>query len=118
MHVDQPGAWWAGVTWQGEEPGVGGVELLVLQRAGDVPWDADPEETPGLTLMEDGTQEDDLVPIGVQADRLEWRVFARYSAGAFDPEFGLQHGWKQTPRFDLLGVSYSAPGRVIRSMDR
>ncbi len=118
LHLDQPGAWWAGVTWQGEEPGVGGVELVVLQRGADVSWDADPEETEGLLLLEDGTEADDLIPIGIQADRLEWRVFARYSQGAFDAEFGLQHGWKQTPRFDLLGVTYSAPGRVMRSTDR
>ena len=80
--------------------------------------DADPAQTPGLVLLEDGTKADDLIPIGIQADRMEWRVFARYSQGAFDPEFGLQHGWKQTPRFDLLGVTYSAPGRVMRSTDR
>ena len=104
------------MTWQGEEPGVGGVELVVLQRGADVPWDADPEQTPGLVLLEDGTKADDLIPIGIQADRMEWRVFARYGQGAFDPEFDPAR-LKQTPRFDLLGVTYSA-GRVMGSTDR
>ncbi|MEM9378840.1 MAG: hypothetical protein AAGB93_02745 [Planctomycetota bacterium] len=118
LHVDQPGGWWRGVTWDSQQASLGGAEILVMQRVGDVPWDADPEDEPRLTLLEDGTVDGDIVPIGLQGDRIEWRVFSRYAAGAFDPEFGLQHGWKQTPRFVRLGVTYTAPGRVIRSMER
>ena len=58
-----------------ETDGPGGAEIIVLQRIGDVPWDADPEEEPGLTLYEDGTFEDGLLPLGAQADRIQWRVW-------------------------------------------
>lgn len=118
LSVDQPAAWWDGVLWDAQESGFGGADTVVLQRVGDVPWDADPEVEPRLTLMEDGTKDGDLVKIGLQGDRIEWRVFARYAAGAFDPEFGLSHGWKETPRFIRLGVTYTGPGRVLRSMER
>ncbi len=116
--VEQPGAFWTGSTWDAQESNFGGAEVVVLQRIGDAPWDADPETTPGLTLMEDGTREGEMVPIGAQADRVEWRVFARYGVGAFDPEFGLSHGWKETPRLIHLGVGYQAPSRVLRSVKR
>lgn len=116
--VEQPGAYWMGSTWDAQETSFGGAEVIVLQRVGDAPWDADPETTPGLTLMEDGTREGELIRIGGQADRVEWRVFARYVAGAFDPEFGLSHGWKETPRLIHLGVGYQAPSRVLRSVKR
>lgn len=118
FQVEQPGAFWLGSTWDAQETALGGAEVIVMQRVGDVPWDADPETTPGLTLMEDGTKEGEMVPIGGQADRVEWRVFARYGVGAFDPEFGLSHGWKETPRLIHLGVGYQAPSRVLRSVKR
>ncbi|QDV06467.1 hypothetical protein Poly30_19770 [Planctomycetes bacterium Poly30] len=119
LSVNQPGAFWNGVIWDAQEGQTGGAEIVVLQRTDpNVPWDADPEDTEGLTLMEQGDLEGGLIPIGGQSDRAEWRVFARYAAGAFDPAFGASHGWKDTPRFIQLGVTYSAPPRVYRSIDR
>ena len=118
LSIEQIGAYWTGVTWEAQDSNSGGAEIVVLQRIGDVPWDADPEEEPGLRLLEDGTFEDDLIPLGAQADRIQWRVFARYAPGAFDPEFGLSHGWKGTPRFIHLGATYEAPTRLIRSVRR
>ncbi|MEM9800514.1 MAG: hypothetical protein AAGA20_09310 [Planctomycetota bacterium] len=118
LRAEQPGGWWRGVTWDAEEASLGGAEVVVLQRVGDAPWDGDPEDSVQLTLMEEGQFDGDFVPIDLQADRVEWRIFARYAAGAFDPEFGLQHGWKQTPRFNYLGVTSTAPGRVVGSVER
>jgi hypothetical protein len=119
FHLDQPNAWWSGVTFDAEESQWGGASLVVLQRTrASAPWDADHEETLGLRLLEDGTQEGDFVPINEQADRIEWRVFARYGAGAFDAVSGLAHGWKNAPRLNHLGVTYYGPGRVLRSVDR
>ncbi len=69
-------------------------------------------------LLEDGNENGDLVPILAQSDRIEWRVFARYRAGAFDAVTGLPHGWKASPRLRHLAVSYFGPGRVQRSVDR
>ena len=94
-------------------------EIVVLQRTDpNVPWDADPEEVEGLTLLENGDLEGDLIPIGAQSDRIEWRIFARYTAGAFDPAFGASHGWKESPRFIQLGATYTAAPRIYRSVDR
>jgi hypothetical protein len=59
-----------------------------------------------------------MLPVDAQSDRIEWRVFARYGSGAFDPLTGLAHGWKNAPRLKSLGVTYFGPGRVLRSVDR
>ena len=117
--MDQPGAWWKGLTWDAQEPSAGGAEVIVLQNVGTgVPWDGDPEDDPALTLFEDGTLNDDFIPLGMQADRVRWRVFARYAPGSFDPQFGLSHGWKETPRFIRLAATYEARNRVLRSVNR
>lgn len=119
LYVDQPGAFWNGVFWDAQEGQTGGAEIVVLQRTDpNVPWDADPEEVEGLTLLENGDLEGDLIPIGAQSDRIEWRIFARYTAGAFDPAFGASHGWKESPRFIQLGATYTAAPRIYRSVDR
>ncbi|HED65712.1 MAG TPA: hypothetical protein ENJ09_09180 [Planctomycetes bacterium] len=117
--LDQPGALWKKVFWDVEAPAAGGVRLEVLQRTDpSVPWDADPDTTPGLTLLNRGRIESGGNSIGVQADRVEWRVFARFDLGAFDPIAGLSHGWKATPRLVLFGTEYLAPSRVLRRVER
>jgi hypothetical protein len=119
LELDQPSAWWQSVYWESEASGFDGATVGVLQRTDpDVPWDADPDEHPGLTLMWEGSQDGDEVPIGVQSDRIEWRTFVRYNPGAFDLETGISHGWKETPRLRRLGVSFLAPTQVLRSFDR
>lgn len=119
LEVDQPSAWWRSVYWEAEASGFDGATVGVLQRTDpDVPWDADPDENPGLTLMWAGSKDGGEVPIGVQSDRIEWRTFVRYNPGAFDLETGISHGWKETPRLRRLGVTFLAPTRVLGSFDR
>ena len=57
-------------------------------------------------------------PINVQPDRIEWRVFVRYSPDSYDPTAGLSHGWKTTPRLALFGVEYMGPNRTLARVDR
>ena len=104
LSIEQIGAYWTGVTWEAQDSSSGGAEIVVLQRIGDVPWDADPEEEPGLRLLEDGTYEDDLIPLGAQADRIQWRVFARTRPARSIPSSGSATAGRG-PR----GSSTSAP---------
>jgi hypothetical protein len=119
--ADQPNAFWRSVFWDAVE--VDGAELYVLQRAVDPghdcppPWDADPETTPGLERLEVGMPNGEGNPIGVQADRMEWRVFTRFNPGAFDAVNGLSHGWKRVPRLKFFGVEYLGPNQVLRRVD-
>ncbi|MBI5433453.1 MAG: hypothetical protein HZA52_11545 [Planctomycetes bacterium] len=117
--VDQPAAFWQSLFWRVENTGSGSVEFGVLQRTlASTPWDADPENAPGLALLWKGTDEEKPVPIGAQSDRAEWRAFVKYSPGAYDPLSGLAHGWKQTPRLRVFGANYLAPNLVLRKVDR
>ncbi|MCE9593068.1 MAG: hypothetical protein K8S98_02645 [Planctomycetes bacterium] len=117
--VDQPAAFWRNVFWKAESPASASVELGVLQRTSPaLPWDSDPESTPGVTVLWKGTKEDKPIAVGAQSDRAEWRVFVKYSGGAYDPIAGLAHGWKQTPRLRVFGANYLAPNMVLRKVDR
>lgn len=118
--LDQPNAYVRSMFWQAEE--LEGSQLYVLQRAssahGPVPaWDAEPDGL-GLWSFELGMPTPEGNPVGVQADLMEWRIFARYLPGAFDELDGLSHGWKGTPRLDLFGVDYLAPNQVLRRVER
>jgi hypothetical protein len=111
------------MTWEAEQPRFGGATLAVLQRVdrgpGElVPWDGDPEATPGLALYEHPTRADLPNAIAVQADRVEWRIFARYVPGAFDSLTGLSHGWKETPRLRRFAALYLAPNVTLRRVER
>ena len=119
FEYDHPGALWLGTFFDSEPPGHGQAHLEVLLRTDPaIPWDEDPDEVDGLYLFTEGRQDDDVVPLGVFSDRMEWRVFVRYDPGAFDPVSGLAHGWKETPRLRRVGGNFLAPGRVLRSVDR
>jgi len=119
FEFDQPGAFWDSVFWESEPSASDGVRLGVLQRtAPSIPWDADPNTTEGLELMWDGTIDGKEIPIAAQADRVSWRAFCQYNPNAFDPQTGLAHGWKESPRFRRLGVTFYGPHRVLRSVDR
>ena len=119
LSLSQPNAFWRSVFWDVEEPGVAGPQLGVLQRTrADVPWDTDPSESRYLNLLWDGMPEGEGNGIGVQSDRIEWRVFVRYEPGAFDPLDGMAHGWKAAPRLRLFGAEYMAPGMVLRRVER
>lgn len=119
LELDQPGAWWSSVFWDVDPPVHGQCRIGVLQRTDPgVPWDEDPDHEPALTEMWEGRDGDEALPVDVMSDRVEWRVFVSYDAGAFDLDQGLSHGWKETPRLRRLGASYLAPGRVLSSVER
>jgi hypothetical protein len=119
LELSQPAAWWHSVFWDAEPAGHGQAQIGVLQRTDPrVPWDGEPHEWDGLDLLWEGRADDEELPIDVQADRVEWRVFVRYDPRAFDAREGLSHGWKETPRFLRLGATYEGPSRVLRSADR
>lgn len=118
ISVDQPGAFHLGMFWDEEVSNSGLSEIAVLQRTRpEIPWDADPEETEGLDIIWDATSGGDFNPINVQTDRVEWRVFVNYSDGAFDSQFGLSHGWKETPRLRTFGATYLGPNMSWRRID-
>ncbi len=122
FEVEQPNAFWRDAFFEAEEPSSGSARVNVLQRLvrhpGEAPpWDGDPERTDGLSLLEEGLS-DDANPIGRQGDRIEWRAHVTFLPGAFDPAAGTAHGWKQTPRLRLLGVSYLGPDLVLRRVER
>ena len=56
-------------------------------------------------------------PLGVQADRVEARIYVEYAAGSWDPVQGA-HGWKQAPRLQLFGVEYLGPNLTLRRVER
>ena len=98
---------------------IGGADLGVLQRTDpSVPWDADPDATPGLDLLLREVADAKPVPIATQSDRVDWRVFVSYPPGSFDLTTGTQSAWRETPRLKHLGVEFFAPGRILESIDR
>lgn len=119
LQMNQPGAWWKDFFWDWEHSIPGGSRIGVLARTdASIPWDADPEEQEGLWITYEGMVNDEEIPLGVQADQIEWRVFVEYDPGAFDPLTGLSHAWKASPLFRRLGVDFLAPNRTLRSLDR
>ncbi len=119
LSVDQPDAFYKDAFFKVASPAFPGPELGVLQRTDPAePWDADAEASPMLEYLWQGKLDGEGNAIGVQTDRIEWRVFVRHQPGSFDPELGLAHGWKTTPRLELLGAEYMGPGRTLSRTDR
>ncbi|MDF1836510.1 MAG: hypothetical protein P1V35_01460, partial [Planctomycetota bacterium] len=120
LRVDQPGALFEDVFYEAEPIPFGGVAMGTLLRLHDaLPWDGDPEETPGLFLLDKGTDKDQQPWIlDAVSDALEARFFVDYEPGCFDLNTGSKHGWKYTPRLKKFGVGYEAPGEVLRSVDQ
>ncbi len=115
----QPNAFWRAAFWDFEPPLAAGPRLGVLQRTDpSVPWDEDPERVQELEVYWDGVNDGDGNSIGVQSDRIDWRVFVRHDTGSYDPAQGLAHGWKTTPRLRFLGVEYLGPGMILRRVER
>ncbi len=119
ISCDQPDAFWKRAFFKVANPAFPGPELGVLQRTDEAePWDADPGESLALEFLWKGKLENEGNAIGVQSDRLEWRIFVRHQPGSFDPDQGLAHGWKTTPKLELFGVEYMGPGRTLERQDR
>lgn len=98
----------------------GQVSLQILQRTDNqVPWDADPTETPGLDLIRPEDLDDQgRFPIARQTSRVEWRFAAEYQPLSFDWLTGLSHGWKTAPELNMYGAEYWAPSRVLERVQR
>ncbi|MCA8981475.1 MAG: hypothetical protein KDC14_15705, partial [Planctomycetes bacterium] len=119
FELAQPAAYWTGFFFEDEAAAMPGAELHVLQRTDpSVPWDADPESTDGLDLLRVGIREGRELPVGAQADLIQWRVHVNYPAGAFDPATGASHSWRTTPRLRRIGAFYYAPCFQLRSVER
>jgi hypothetical protein len=119
FELNQPAAFWTGMFFEDEAAAMPGAEMYVLQRTDpDVPWDADPESTDGLDLIRVGIAEGREVPIGVQSDLIQWRVFVHYPPGAYDPNTAASHSWRTTPRLRRIGAFYYAPCFQLRSVER
>lgn len=119
LALREPDAFVLRVWFEKEEPAFGGATLRVLQRTDSaVPWDAEPGSVAGLVLLSDATARSGGRTIAVQTSRAQWRVFSEYNQGAFDPEAGMSHGWKEAPQLPSLGVEFVAPGRILRAQAR
>lgn len=117
LTLDQPASFWKGCFFTKED--TDNAQIGVLQRTdADAPWDADPDTDKRLALWWQGDDKGQPLPIGKQSDRIDWRVFVRYSPGAFDAKTGKAHGWKQTPHLRMFGASYVAPSLTLRSVER
>ena len=115
---DELSAVWKEMFMLNDETSFGGSRLGVLVRTDpNIPWDSNPDETPGLTELFPADLRENWAPIGAQSDRIEWRVFVDYTSGAFDATTGQSHGWKQTPRLNALGVRFIAPNVKLRSVE-
>ncbi|MEQ1891914.1 MAG: hypothetical protein ABL998_05175 [Planctomycetota bacterium] len=126
LSLEQPDAFWRRAFWRQSAAGVAGPELFVLQRTNaDTPWDAPPDEIDPKTRQPNGLRqlstrrlsgEGEL--IGVQADRVEWRIHVRHQPGSFDALTGAAHGWKSLPKLELFGVEYLGPSRTYTRSER
>jgi hypothetical protein len=117
LGIDQPSAFWSSFFF--DKTDTQAAQIGVLQRtSADAPWDADPDKDKRVQLYWKGDAQGQPIPIGVQSNYLEWRVFVKYAANAFDVKTGMSHGWKETPRLRQIGAFYYAPNVVLRSVER
>jgi hypothetical protein len=118
--LSQPDAFVRSAFFDFRPGSTGQVNFVALQRTDDqVPWDADPRETPGLDLIRPEDLDDDgRFPIARQTSRVEWRFAAEYQPLSFDALTGLSHGWKTTPELNYYGAEYWAPSRVLERVQR
>ncbi|MEZ5978140.1 MAG: hypothetical protein R3F34_07985 [Planctomycetota bacterium] len=119
LQLSQPDAFLQGIVFEKDDVPETTVRLGVLQRTDSrTPWDADPDVSQDLEVVFTADPRDGLHTVGRQIDRVEWRVFTEYLAGAFDPLEGLATGWKQAPSLRRFAAQYLAPGRVIARRQR
>ena len=118
--LSQPDAFVRSAFFDFRPGSTGQVNFVALQRTDDeVPWDAEPLETPGLDLIRPEDLDDDgRFPIARQTSRVEWRFAAEYQPLSFDALTGLSHGWKTAPELNLYGAEYWAPSRVLERVQR
>ena len=120
LRVEQNSSLFDGAFFEQDSGGLAAVRLGAILRADDnMPWDMDPEETPGMWLLNQGAPEGEQAwPLGAWGDALEARFFVDYEPGALNIETGSSHAWKYSPRLLRFAVSYNAPSQTLRSVDR
>jgi hypothetical protein len=117
LEIDQPAAFWGSCFFSKID--TDSARIGVLQRTKEsAAWDADTDTDPNVKVFWQGEKENGQLPIQKQSDKIEWRVFVQYMAGAFTEKTGLGQGWKQTPRLKLFTAFYHAPSQVLRSVER
>ncbi len=105
---------WRGLAWEEEIPDPT-LSVRVLARVAGVPWDADPDRTPGLVELEGGRRADGgFLPLGLRGDRLELRFHFDWGPGSFDPTLFTATGWTRTPLVRRVVLDWSGHGRVRR----
>ncbi len=114
--LDEPGAYWRGLRFEAEVPDASH-KLRVLARSGPAGWETPPEQTPGLLLLESGSQNGMPVPLRLRSDRLDLRFSFDWDVGAFDPVTYLSFGWLQAPRISEILVDSLAQTRVESSVE-
>ncbi len=107
-------ALWKGLAFDAELPD-NSLAVRVLARVGDLSWEANPQTTSGLVLIENGHKADGgFQPLGLRNDHLDLRVLFDWGQGAFDPVLFQATGWTQAPRLRRLVLDYLANTRVER----
>jgi hypothetical protein len=78
LSIDQPSAYWDSCFFVKED--ADSCQVGVLQKDDpDAPWDADPDNDSRLHVYWKGDIDGRTIPIGKQSDRIDWRVFVKYS---------------------------------------
>lgn len=90
------------------------VDLQCLVRIDErAPFDADPEQTDGLFLLDRGEMEGEPNPIRRYGERFEARFVQVYRPGAFDPVTYRELAWKRAPTIRWFVLTYEGETRVL-----
>lgn len=102
-----------GFGWRTEEENAL-VKVRCLVRVDErAPFDADPEQDPGLRVLEKGEIEGAAVPIRRHGERFEARFFHVYRPGAFDGTSFLAQDWKRAPTIEWFLATYEGETRIL-----
>ncbi|MEM7260705.1 MAG: hypothetical protein AAF488_01855, partial [Planctomycetota bacterium] len=118
-----PGTIWEGIEWDEEEVRNRALSTqvrVVVRFDGAPSWDSKPTNRPGgLYQFTDGSR---LNKLGVEAERLEFRVYFLYPQGSYGRDAnslggGWNDSWKHCPAIDAIRFQYRKPWRVIHRED-
>ena len=113
FNPSEPNAYWQTAFWNSQYDRGGPWIGMLVRTDPSIPWDADPEATPGLFLFDGGKLDKGGNPLGFQSDRVEARLFMSFRRGAYDVLDGLNPGWKIGPEVSAVGFEFIAPGAVF-----